>query len=562
MAEPTAANAACPLIAATLPTLRVKPSSRVRPQRAGGLAAAARLPAPARPATAPAERGAAAEAWLNAGRTHAAVQDHERAVSAFAAALEQFQAAADHRGAAAALTETAEVFRTLGDLGSALDYLDRALALQQEIGDRLGRARSLRRAGEILTSAGDAGCALERLRSSLALCSEVAHPQERARILVALGVALRALGRLDESAAAIEEAVAVFRDNGSEADLVGTLVELATTLMRNGAPLQADELWATVRERAARLDLPGSLARAWLGRGEVALGTGDTTAAERAFGEALEQSARTGDLVLLARCHEALAVTNRAREDWSAALVQMDLASEARDAHRRADLAARLRAAAIRRQASAEGAIDHGQIRASALAKVYAELETLNASLRAADVAKTELLATLERKTFEDVLTGLYNRRYAELRLAEEFQRALRHDRPIAAAIVDVDRFRRVNEEISHAAGDKVLRSLARLIAQCLRTTDIAARYGGDQFVIVFPETDEEGAASACEKIRTGVEGFAWDAIHPGLDVTVSIGLTSASGLPNHEKMLAVADRMLSDARARARNRVYRPARG
>jgi diguanylate cyclase (GGDEF)-like protein len=244
-------------------------------------------------------------------------------------------------------------------------------------------------------------------------------------------------------------------------------------------------------------------------------------------------------------CHLALAAWHRECGDLRAALAAMDQSNAVRDRVCRQESRDRLRAAELQRRASADGLIDHAEVSAAALAKAYAELETLNASLRAADTAKTELLARLERRTFEDALTGLHNRRYAELRMAEEFQRAIRHQRPLSVSLIDIDDFRRINEHVSHAVADRVLKTIGELVVGSVRTIDIVARYGSDEFLVIFPDTTEEGASHAIGNVRDAIAGHDWQAIGVAAIPGVTVATVGVAGLATHERMLAAAERRL-----------------
>ena len=115
------------------------------------------------------------------------------------------------------------------------------------------------------------------------------------------------------------------------------------------------------------------------------------------------------------------------------------------------------------------------------------------------------LLDQLERQTYEDALTGLANRRRLDQRLADEFALALRHGRPLAVAMADLDHFKSVNDRFSHAVGDAALRATAKILTSQVRHTDLVARFGGEEFVIVLVETDARGrAARVREAARRG----------------------------------------------------------
>jgi diguanylate cyclase (GGDEF)-like protein len=131
-----------------------------------------------------------------------------------------------------------------------------------------------------------------------------------------------------------------------------------------------------------------------------------------------------------------------------------------------------------------------------------------------------------------------------------------RHSSPLAVAMADLDHFKAVNDRFSHAVGDAALRATAKILGAHVRHTDLVARFGGEEFVVVLVETDAQAAQRVCEKLRLAIAQYNWSAIHPSLALTISIGVTADTGVPTHERMLAAADRNLYTAKAAGRNRV------
>jgi diguanylate cyclase (GGDEF)-like protein len=171
-------------------------------------------------------------------------------------------------------------------------------------------------------------------------------------------------------------------------------------------------------------------------------------------------------------------------------------------------------------------------------------------------VAETELsLARLRRSAEEsriDALTGLANRRGLEERLQEEIARAIRYGHPFSMLMIDLDDFKVVNDRFGHAAGDRALESVAAVIQESIRTIDIASRFGGEEFVVLLPETALSGAAVVAERIQSGV--VAGPAPHP---FTVSIGVAEwDSRAPSRETLLDRADMALYRAKRSGKNRV------
>ncbi|MBX6328103.1 MAG: PleD family two-component system response regulator [Pseudolabrys sp.] len=158
-----------------------------------------------------------------------------------------------------------------------------------------------------------------------------------------------------------------------------------------------------------------------------------------------------------------------------------------------------------------------------------------------------------------DPLTGLYNRRYMETHLARLVEQAGNRGKPLAVLVVDVDYFKAINDSYGHDAGDDVLREFALRMRKSVRNIDLACRYGGEEFVIVMPETDMGVAAMVGERLRRLVanEPFAVQQGERRLGVTISIGIAALAGPDDTAAaLLKRADRALYRAKRDGRNRV------
>ncbi len=171
------------------------------------------------------------------------------------------------------------------------------------------------------------------------------------------------------------------------------------------------------------------------------------------------------------------------------------------------------------------------------------------------------------RQTIElavtDGLTGLHNRRYLDTHLRTLFARAKVRGRPLTLCITDIDRFKQVNDVYGHDAGDEVLKEFAGRIRSTVRGADLACRYGGEEFVVVMPDTPAEAAAAVAERLRGMIEArpFQLRSGETPLMLTASMGIaTIGPGIETPEQLLKQADRALYEAKNSGRNRVVAAA--
>jgi diguanylate cyclase (GGDEF)-like protein len=179
----------------------------------------------------------------------------------------------------------------------------------------------------------------------------------------------------------------------------------------------------------------------------------------------------------------------------------------------------------------------------------------------------TRAYEALQAQANTDALTGLSNRRHFLENLDIEWARSRRYRRPLSVAMIEVDRFKRVNDTYGHEAGDKVLSVLARQFDRQLRTIDRTGRLGGEEFAAIFPETDVPGARAACDRLLRAIRGTEVDLGGTKISFTVSIGLTRANpgpdGDPGTEDPAAIlkrVDGLLYAAKAQGRDRIQMDA--
>ena len=179
----------------------------------------------------------------------------------------------------------------------------------------------------------------------------------------------------------------------------------------------------------------------------------------------------------------------------------------------------------------------------------------------AATINRANTYSTILQYATLDALTNLNNRRQFETRLGQEISIAKRQNNPLCAMMIDIDFFKRVNDTYGHAAGDEVLRTVAGIIKDTLRESDIPSRYGGEEFAVLLPFTKLEEARIVGERLRAAVESAPIPINQDSLDaqtinVTISMGLAEYDKQETGEVLFERADKALYEAKTGGRNRV------
>ncbi len=441
----------------------------------------------------------------------------------------------------------------------AVDEAERGVAAADAGGDPASRCVAGMAAGIVYATLRQSGPALRHLGNAARLAALANDPVLGGRVALNRGVV---------RARTAEERP----DLGDEAGRLGLDEAASITREAFAVAMAAGDGWAA---RIALCNLAEFLAKAGRATDGCALLDrhddlgGETGAPDRAHLDHARALCRIAE----ARFDEAEAALRRclghcdqgnwtelrvlATADLSTALAGQGRFEEAYETHRRFH--------SLYQAESADGA----QRRARAIA-IEHEMEALTRDLattrrRAEALARTN--ATLAARTdlllrhsLEDSLTGLPNRR----RLDQDLAVLSDADEPqggYAIAMIDIDHFKRVNDTLSHETGDRVLRTVARLLRDELRAPDVVARYGGEEFTAVIRSVDPVHATLIGERLRLAVRDHAWDALVPGLRVTVSIGIALDEEDADARSVLALADARLRLAKEAGRDRVVAEVR-
>lgn len=197
------------------------------------------------------------------------------------------------------------------------------------------------------------------------------------------------------------------------------------------------------------------------------------------------------------------------------------------------------------------------------LKDAYKKLEEYNVKLEEMVQHRTvqleEANKKLELMSLTDALTGLSNRRYLELTLEKEFDRAKRYTKPLSVIMIDADDFKKYNDSNGHVLGDKLLVEIAEVLKKNIRSADFVARYGGEEFIILLPETEQQGAFDLAERIRKEIQKMDIEGKEkqPKGFVSISLGVSTYPSLVSDPiDLTKTADKALYEAKKKGKNQV------
>jgi diguanylate cyclase (GGDEF)-like protein len=511
-------------------------------------------------------------------------------------ALSLFQSLGDERGEADAYNLIGNIYDRKGQYNEAIEYHHKSLTIRRRIEDRDGEAGSLNNIGiaytqmaqfseafeylqnsldaagtqpsaasyalyniaQIFTQIDDLNKAQEYYLQSLKLNQGTNDRALESTILADLGKVHALLKNHKEALGYLRRSLEIAKSTGNLHDQGTALSIMGRAHQESGNYLKAqdclNEALAIMKQTDARPD-----------QSEVLCLLGRNYLKQEKFNESivlLHQSLKIAEETnvneKIRNAHYALAEVYKAIGDFEQALNHYRIYHNIWKSFYSQDAERRIHAILARSEIE-KARQDAEQERY----KTYQLSQALNEAQRSEN-EKTRLLSQLEiqaqmleQLAREDGLTGLNNRRWLDVQLNHEFERARRFEHPFSVAMLDVDDFKSVNDHFSHQVGDEVLRQIARILRTSCRMVDCIGRYGGEEFMIILVETTPQQAHEICAKIMDQMHGFDWPQIHKGMDpITLSIGLGQNTNAQTPAEMVSIADKQLYRAKQQGRDQI------
>lgn len=448
---------------------------------------------------------------------------------AAASACELYRAAADAGGECDAIIAMAAALRRAGEHAAAFSQLEQAEGIGRRLGDDQRLALVLRNLGVCCSLLGRHQQALSYLEDALRRhrndrdnfeCAQTRLSLLNARNRHAMSLADRS-AQVTQSEDVLPDWLQLAADcekNGYTRLQLMALGNHAITLRECGRHAEAITALQALLPRYRHFGMRPNEGICQQHLGAAHLGAGNTQLAHECFEAAIAIQENAGSLDDLRDSLDGLSQALEALGDFRGSL------------------------AALRRVRDVEARMSAGQAHVSAAQR----------DLR---VELARLTNQWARLANQDPLTGLTNRRGLDAWWPEAMARA-RGGEPIAVLLLDLDRFKSINDRFGHSVGDAVLTAVARLIEANCRGGDLAVRYGGEEFLLAMGNADLPAAADVAQRLRQSVARHAWANVASGLTLTVSIGVAAAKEARDWEGLLALADSRLYSAKLTGRDRV------
>ncbi|HEY3313139.1 MAG TPA: diguanylate cyclase [Anaerolineales bacterium] len=445
------------------------------------------------------------------------------------------------------------IYLYLGEYPTAFDYALMSLQLARELGCQDREGHALDALGSAYGFSAEYVNSIENHEEALRIFREIDDPEDEAMALNNMACSLLDMGNYDEAYPASLKSIELSRQLGFFEEELVFATTIADILVKKGEFDQAERYLQSAYQKTIGQELDQTQAFILVSMARLSLAQKKFRAAEPYLQEALSVAKRhdfKNDQMI---CHQLLSEVFESTDMPYQALKHFKQYFDLKEAITGAETARKISVLKAAHQ------LEISKREADIYRKQNIELQHEIEERKKAE-------ALLEDLAIRDPLTNVLNRRQFSMLAIKEIERAHRHGRPLSMLMLDIDHFKEVNDRHGHLTGDRVLSNVAARIESILRDTDIVGRHGGDEFVILLPETTSKKAFEVAERLRLVVERTNFEALGGSIKVTISLGIAqlpaSSSETPiSMDDLHHQADLALYTAKRAGRNQthVYTP---
>ena len=445
------------------------------------------------------------------------------ALESLESAREGYRGLNDPKGEASCINNLGLVLQNMGEFAQAMEKHLEALAIREELGDRSEQSLSLTNIANICNWSGQYRSALKYHLRALRIRVELDDPRGKADSMANLGLVHMALGRPEEAQGYYFDALRIYEELGDLNGIGNCSNNIGISMVDIGrlddALTHYDRALSSYRQRGHRGGEAGTL----VNLGKLRMERGELDEASTAFNGSLELARDTGDTYVIMNVLSSMADLCELREDYRLAL----------EYHRESDrLRSKLRDSEV----------------FSTLSRLeQRRLEETVRESRRRESRLTERQEAYRELSMTDPLTGVLNRRHFMEEAGDAVSTAMSSGSALSLAMVDIDSFKEINDGHGHQVGDRVMIRVCELLRSCIRPDDLLARYGGDEFVVLFRHCPPEVASGILGRVLTELRQDAVETLPPGA-VTLSCGV---AGLGEHDLMASDLDSLIATADSR-----------
>lgn len=437
------------------------------------------------------------------------------------------------------------VYRLLKDYPNALEWFQRAAQLAESTGDHDAQAMALNEIGNVHLLSENTDLALQFKAQALELLSTGSNVVARASCLADMGIALSSRGRLDDAAGYLQQAAEQFQTVNMEREVALCLYNLSMIQVDLDSLQDAETSARKALEISKRLNLSHTVLDTRKTLALIHQARGSCSAAYEQLSLAIEEQ------------EQLIEEENQER------LAEMRAQFETETKQQRIEILERdqqIQAISLSRQTLIRNGLIVGLgllvLILALLAQRYQEKTRAHALIQSKNQELSNAYRQLELTSREDPLTGIANRRELCRRFEEDRHRADRRRESLSLILCDVDHFKTINDTRGHDCGDRVLKELARMLRSGVRRQDTVGRWGGEEFLIILPDTDIHGAILLAEKIRTKIAARGFQCENAPFRVTMTLGASQVRARETMDDAVKRADKALYQGKEAGRNRV------